>query len=152
MAKTVLTITDAIVQMAVGATEPVSWPAVTDSFECQVVEARIRAEQSRQTAPATFCTGETDRIGLSKYTVELTGLQDWTLSTGLSVFLMDNDAADGWIRISMPTNASGDDVAVAVVPVQFAAGDFGGPAGSPLQFSVSMPCQAAPTITQSTLA
>lgn len=153
MSATILRVTDAVVQFALGEDEPTSWTG-EDSYECQVIEARIQASQVTTTAPATYCQGETDSLGLSKFSVVLQHLQDWTVakaSGGLSQFLWDNDAAVGWVRISIPTNESGDAVGVAVANVQFSAADFSGPAGTPLEATTTLPCLAKPEITTTTV-
>lgn len=152
MAKKVLTITNALVRLHEGDTEPPNWNTLPASFACQVTEASITSTPVTVTVPATFCEGETETVGKSRWTVNLSGLQDWTDANGLSQFLFDEETKPGWVQISMPTNTAGDSVAVATAKVRFVAGDFGGPANDPLLFSVSMPCQAKPTITQATVA
>lgn len=151
MPKHVMMITDSVVKMAVGATEPVDW-ATVDAFSCQVTEASINAQAMTVTVPDTYCEGETDENKLSKWSVTLAGLQDWNADTdSVSMFLFDNDAAAGWLQIVIPRQGSGEDIATATVPVTFAAGTFSGPAGQPLVFSTTLACKAKPTIVKSTV-
>jgi hypothetical protein len=146
-------ITDVIVKISAGGTEPVDWTAV-DDFKCQVTEATINAEAQIATAPDTYCEGATDITKLSKWSVTLAGLQDWNADTdSLSMFLFDNDASPGWIQIVIPdATGTGSDIATATAPVTIAAGSFSGPAGSPLVFSTTLPCSAKPEIVKSTVA
>lgn len=153
MAKMVMLITDATVKLSLGSTEPVDW-AVVDDYKCQVTEASINMQEQTATAAATYCEGETDIARPSKWTVTLAGLQDWNADAdSVSMFLFDNDAAAGWIQIAIPdVTGSGNDIATATAPVTLRAGQFSGPAGSPLTFSTTLPCSAKPEIVKSTVA
>ena len=152
MSKHVIQITDSTVKIAVGATEPADW-AVVDAYSCQVTEATINAQEQTATVPATYCEGETDIARPSKYTVTLAGLQDWNADAdSVSMFLFDNDAAAGWIQIAIPdVTGAGSDIATATAPVTIRAGQFSGPAGTPLVFSTTLPCSAKPEIVKSTV-
>lgn len=151
MPKKVLQITDATVRLAEGETKPADWETIQPSFTCQVTAASIEATPVTVTVPATFCEGETEIVGRSRWTLNLEGLQDWTDAAGLSMFLFENETKPGWAQVVMPTGDPGDPIATAEVPIRFVAGSFAGPANDPLAFSVAMPCQAKPTITAGTV-
>lgn len=151
MAKTVLRIVNGIVKLNVGATEPANWSSVTTAFQAQIVSGAFTVTDLSATADMTFSEPETDTVMPGKWALEIDGLQDWTEATGLSVFLYTNEAAAGWAWVQLPATGTGTKVSIAKAPIQFRAGAFGGKAGDPLAFTVSLPCQAKPTITQSTL-
>ena len=150
---TVITITDSIVKMSVGDTEPPDWDAATgvETFSCQVATAAINATPNLADVPATFCQPATQVPAASSYEVAITALQDWTDVAGLSMFLFDNETKLGWVQLSIPTNDVGDAIAVATAQVRFVAGSFGGEAGTPLQFDVVLPVQGRPAIAQATV-
>jgi hypothetical protein len=153
MAKLVMLITDATVKIATGSTEPADW-SVVDDFKCQVTEASIGVQEQTATAAATYCEGETDHARPSKWNITLAGLQDWNADAdSVSMFLFDNDANPGWIQIAIPdVTGTGNDIATATAPITIRAGQFSGPAGTPLVFSTTLPCSAKPEIVKSTVA
>jgi hypothetical protein len=68
------------------------------------------------------------------------------------MFLFTNDTKEGWVQLSIPTQDTGDLIAVAVAHVRFVAGSFAGEAGTPLLFDVVLPVQEKPAISQATVA
>jgi hypothetical protein len=117
-----------------------------------VTTAQVNATPNLQEVPATFCQAATQVPAATSYELALSGLQDWTVADGLSMFLFDNDTKEGWVQVSMPTQDVGDAIATAECHVRYVAGSFGGPAGSPLTFDVVLPCQEKPTIVAGTAA
>jgi len=156
MSKVVLQITDATVKFNLGPvdTPPIAgdWTTPDVDASCQVTTAAVVANPVTQTAPATFCEGETDIVGKSKWQVDLAGLQDITESTGISMWLFEHETEAAWVQIIGPTNETGDKIITIVAPVRIQAGNLLGPAGTPLDFSVSLPAQAKPTVTHSVVA
>lgn len=153
MPATQITITDALARFALGPTVPPDWTAGTvEAFSCQVTTAQINATPNLVEVPATWCQGATQTAAASSFELALSGLQDWTVADGLSMFLWENDTREGWVQLSIPTSETGDPIAVAVCHVRFVAGSFGGAAGSPLTFDATFPCQEKPTITPGTAA
>ena len=150
MTATVLTITDADVLFHAGETAPTDW-LTADNFQCQVVTARVNATANLAEVAATFCQGATQTPGLSSFEVELSGLQDWTVADGLSMFLFDNDGLPGWMKITLPNKEPGSAQASIVCKVGFVAGSFGGEAGTALTFEAGpFPVQGKPAVTQGT--
>lgn len=150
MPAVVLTITDADCLFALGATEPPDWTTGGEDFRCQVTKAQLVAAPELADVPATFCQAATQVPGVTGYTLELSGLQDWTEADGLSMFLFTNDAAEGWVKVTLPTKASGAKTASVIAHVRFVAGAFGGEAGTPLTFDATFPVQGKPDVTQAT--
>lgn len=149
MPKNAIVITDGTVKFVLGAAAPV-WTGAVDA-SCQIISAAVTVSPVTSTAAATFCEGETDVVGNSKWNVELSGLQDVTEATGVSMFLFTNDAALGWVQIVGPDkDAAGQKKVTVEAKVRFVAGDILGAAGSPLEFSCTMPCQQKPTVVQAT--
>jgi len=146
MPATIMTITKATVKFALGATEPVDWSTEED-FSCQVQTASVDATDNVQDVDATWCQGPTQTVAEPSFTVNLTGLQDWTQANGLSMFLFTNRTLEGWVQLIMP-NTDVAPTAVAVCHVRFTPGSFGGAAGTPLTFTAALPCQGTPDFTQ----
>ena len=151
MPKVVLRITNGALKLSVGATQPADWDTITTAFQAQTVNGAFTVTELSNTADATFSEPETDTVSPGKWALEIEGFQDWTEATGISKFLYDNETLVGWARVVIPTGTTGDKVSKAVAPVQYRVGSFGGKANEPLKFTVSLPCQARPTITQHTL-
>ena len=150
MPKMVVQITDATVLFSLGEAKPADWTTPDVDASCQVTSAAVVANPVTATAPATFCEGETDVVGKSKWQIDLAGLQDVTDPDGLSMFLFENETAAAWVQIKGPNDEAGAPNVTIEAPVRLQAGNLLGDAGTPLEFTASMPCQAKPTVTHGT--
>lgn len=142
MASTVIVITNASFKLADDAASITTAP----DFQCQVNSAAINANPNLQTVPATMCGGESQVPAATGYELELTFLQDWTLSAGLSFYLFENDTEEKHFSLSL----NDDTAPIATGTLRCVAGAFGGDAGSPLQATVTLPIQGKPTISKPT--
>lgn len=154
MAKHVMIPTEGAVKMAVGATEPADWAVVQD-WKCQITLAQMNPETRNVTTPPNWCGDpETDHPQPSKWAIQLDGLQDWNAdANSISEFLFDNETSVGWVQLVSPDNTgSGNDISTLTAKVTFVAGAWGGAAGQPSTFSVTLPALQKPTTAKSTVA
>lgn len=149
-AATVITLTDTTVKFAVGATKPPNWTTGTTDASCQVTAAELVPTANTQDVPATMCQAAAQVAGLSSYALRLAGLQDATEATGLSMFLYNNDAKEGWVQAVGPAKGTGVKQVTIEAHVTFLAANILGDAGTPLTFEVSLPCREKPAVTQAT--
>jgi len=110
---------------------------------CQITGATIKATPDPKTL-VTMC-GKSTVPGVTAYTLELTGAQDWS-AAGVSTYLMDNDGVLVDFVLT-PTDQAAPSAAGQCWAVP---GDFGGTVGEIAVFSVTMGIEGKPTITSST--
>lgn len=135
MSKYALLVTDAVIKFGPTAT------AV--EFQCQVTSAAVTVTPNLITVPATGCEGQTQQPAASTYALALSFLQDWGQTDSLSQYLWDNDTMQADFSVAL---ASDPLVPVASGTVRVVAGQYGGDFANPLNATVTLPCQAKPTI------
>jgi hypothetical protein len=127
-------------QLTVGTTSP---PAT--AADCQIVSAALKANPKLVTSPATFCAGEGQVAAASGYELDITALQDWTVTPdGFSAFCFDNDGRVVYWELTLDGEAA-TPVAVMHGSAYCVAMDFGGDAGTPLQADMVWPVIGKPT-------
>ena len=113
------------------------------SVECQITEAIISAAPDPKEA-TTLC-GKVTIPGITAFTLNLGYLQDWTIDTGISMFLFENDGQLVDFELVPTANAA----PMAVGKCYISPGDFGGTAGEIMVGAVSLGLEGKPTITGS---
>lgn len=108
---------------------------------CQVTAATIVATADPKEM-TTLC-GKVTVPGVTGYVLNLEYAQDWTIDTGISMFLYDNDGL--LVDFSLQPTADAEPIAIGrcyIVP-----GDFGGTAGEIMVGSVALGIEGKPDIT-----
>lgn len=143
MAQTVLVIKDCSVKFAATSVGVATAP----DFTCQVTSLAIIANPNLQTVPATFCQAESQAPGSTGWQMDVTWLQDWDATTGMSDFMFDNDA----MRMFFEVNPTDPAIKGMTGECWVVAGNYLGDAGVPLTASATFPLVAKPTKTTTTV-
>jgi len=121
--------------------------ATGQAVECQVTSARVSAQPSYQTIPATGCAGATQSPGLTGWQLDLAWLDDWGAGTpgGLSYFALTNDGKPVWFELTPDKAVTAQKI---TAQAYCAAGGYGGTFGdgSPAASTATWPMPAAPTV------
>lgn len=121
-------------------------------FSCQVNSAALTPTANNVDVPATFCTGASQTAAPSSFALDLTFLQDWGEVGSVSQYLYDHDAESGVeFHVEGINTATGTPIACDGT-CTIVAGQYGGEAGTPLQATVSLPCDGKPVIGPATAA
>jgi len=120
--------------------------ATAVDFSCQVNSAALTPTPNSVDVPATFCVGKSTTAAPSSFALDLTYLQDWGDAASVSQYLYDNDGQQG-VDFEMSGIATTGNTVTVTGVCTIVAGDYGGEAGTPLQATVSLPCDGKPTIT-----
>jgi hypothetical protein len=151
MPKTVFKIEDG--KLGLSTTEPtnaddvaLSTVAEYTDFSCQMTQGELQASPNltAETIPATGCDAEEtiQTVGQTSYSIVLGALQDPEVAAGLSRFLFEHDTELVWFFFGM----DGDDPPKAIGQVRCVAGTVGGSMRTTLQASVTLPCEAKPSV------
>lgn len=115
--------------------------ASTD-YANQVTKARLVPDTPVQTVRTMVPDGQVSDVDSTLWTLELSGIQDWTNSQGLADALNDNKGTQISVVLT-PRNGTGKPratVTVIAMPVE-----FGGEQGQFAMFDVSLPVVGQPT-------
>jgi hypothetical protein len=108
---------------------------------CQITGATIVATPDPKEL-TTLC-GKVTVPGVTGYVLNLDYAQDWTVDTGISMFLYENDGE----LVEFSVQPTADATPIASGSCYVSPGDFGGTAGEIMVASVSLGCEGKPDIT-----
>jgi hypothetical protein len=107
----------------------------------QVTSFRVVPQANLADVPATFSDPAGQSAAASSWQVEVSYLQDWGKTDGMSKFLYDNDGVLMWFRFD-PAGTTEDGFEG---PCYLTAGAYGGAADGNWVDDLVFPCAAKPT-------
>jgi hypothetical protein len=111
------------------------------SVECQITAATIAATADPKEL-TTLC-GKVTVPGVTAYVLNLEYAQDWTIATGISMFLYENDGE----LVEFSVQPTADVAPIAIGECYVVPGDFGGTAGEIMVGTVALGIVGKPDIT-----
>lgn len=115
-------------------------------YSCQVNSGALTASPNTtdETVPASFCDPEqtVTNVGVTSYTLDVTGGQDPNVAVGVSRYLFENDTKEAYFYLGL----NGVDPPTAIGRVRLIAGAIGGDSGVRLTFTLSLPVSSKPDI------